>query len=78
MARQIVKDNLKRRNCKVTDYASREISKMAEQYLNEGHWAEPEAQALEKIMGCPKLRAEYEAYGRKLEAQMAKRLAKHV
>jgi hypothetical protein len=78
-AQQIVKDDLKRRNCKPSHYAQREITLMAQQYLR-GHWRELEAQALAKIMSSPKLRAEYEKEGQRYEAQMAKRKteAKHV
>ena len=36
-ARQIVLADLKRRNCQPSRYAMAEISKLAEQWLNEGH-----------------------------------------
>jgi hypothetical protein len=78
-ARQIIRDQLKRRNCKPSHYAQREISQMAQQYLvEEGNRKRLEAEALAKIMASPKLRADYEAEGRKYEAKMARRLAKHV
>jgi len=35
-ARQIIRADLKRRNCKPSHYAQAEISRMALQYLNEG------------------------------------------
>ena len=47
-ARQIIRDDLKRRNCRPSHYAQAEISKVALQYLNEGRWAEFKAQALAK------------------------------
>ena len=72
-ARQIVKNDLKRRNCKPSHYAMAEISKMALNYLNEGRWAEFKAQALEKIMSSPRLKAEWDREGLRYEAAMAKR-----
>jgi hypothetical protein len=72
-ARQIVRDDLRRRNCKPSHYAQAEIYLMARQYLQAGHWAELEAQALAKIMGDAKLRLEYEKAGLRYEAQMARR-----
>jgi hypothetical protein len=49
-ARQEVKYDLKRQNCKLSHYASAEISKLAEQHLFAGNWARLEAQAPAKIM----------------------------
>jgi hypothetical protein len=72
-ARQIVKDDLKRRNMKPSRYAMREISIMAEQYLAAGNWERLEAEAFGRIMACPKLRAQYEAEGLKYEKAMARR-----
>jgi hypothetical protein len=73
--RQIVRDDLKRRNMKPSHYAQREISQMAQQYLQQaGNWSRLRDQALERIMASPKLRAEYEAEGLKYEAAMAKAL----
>jgi hypothetical protein len=74
-ARALVKADLKRRNCKPSHYAQREISLMAQQYLQAGHWAEMRELALAKIMSSPRLRAEYEAEGLKYEAVMARRKA---
>jgi hypothetical protein len=73
LARQAVKDDLKRRNCRPSYYASAEISKLAEQYLQAGHWAELEAEALQRIMASPSARAEYEKAGFKFEKAMARR-----
>jgi hypothetical protein len=75
-ARRIVKARLKAQGLRPTHYASAEISKLAEGYFNEGHWRELEAQAYEKIMGSPRLRAEYEAEGEKYERQLARRKTK--
>jgi hypothetical protein len=72
-ARQIIRDDLKRRNCRPSHYAQAEISKMALQYLNEGRWAEFKAQALAKIMSSPTLKAEWDREGLRYEAAMAKR-----
>jgi hypothetical protein len=72
-ARQIVKANLKKRNAKPSHYAQAEISRMALQYCNAGHWQELREQALAQIMGDARLRAEYDREGLKYEAQMAKR-----
>jgi len=49
-ARQIIRDDLKRRNCKPSHYAQREICEMALRYGRD-HWRELEARALAKIMG---------------------------
>jgi hypothetical protein len=75
-ARQIVKARLQAQGQRPTHYSRREISKLAEAYLAEGHWAELEAQAYERIMGSPQLRAEYEKEGEKYERQMARRKTK--
>jgi hypothetical protein len=72
-ARQIVRDDLKRRNCKPSHYAQAEISRMALNYLNEGRWAEFKALALAKIMSSPKLKAEWDREGLRYETAMAKR-----
>jgi hypothetical protein len=72
-ARAVVKARLRRENCKPSHYAQAEISRMALQYLQAGHWQELREQALAKIMDDAKLRAEYERAGAKYEAQMAKR-----
>ena len=72
-ARQIVKDNLKRRNCKPSHYAQREITQMALNYLNAGRWPELKALALAKIMSSPKLKAEWDREGLRYEAAMSKR-----
>jgi hypothetical protein len=71
-ARQIVKDQLKRRNVKPSRYAQREISLMAQHYLQAGNWPRLRDQALAKILGSPKLRREWDREGLKYEAQMAK------
>jgi hypothetical protein len=47
-ARQIIKNDLKRRNCKPSHYAQAEISKMALQYLQAGHWPVLRQQAFDK------------------------------
>jgi hypothetical protein len=72
-ARQIIRDRLHAKNMKPSRIAAAEISRMAQQYLNEGHWPELEAQALGRIMASPSLRLQYEAAGRKYAAAMARR-----
>jgi hypothetical protein len=71
-ARPAVKADLKRRNAKPSHYASREIGRMALGYARE-HWPTLRAQALTKIMGDARLRAEWMAAGLSFEAAMAKR-----
>jgi hypothetical protein len=72
-ARQIVRDQLKRRNMKPSHFCMAEISKMALNYLNDGHWQELRQQALAKIMSSPRLKAEWDREGRRYEAAMSKR-----
>jgi hypothetical protein len=60
-ARQIIRDQLRRKGHKPCHYAMREISLTALQYARE-HWAELEAQAFERIMSSPGLRAEWEKH----------------
>jgi hypothetical protein len=72
-ARSIVRDQLKRKNMKPSHFCQAEISKMALNYLNDGHWQELRQHAFERIMGEPRLKAEWIALGAKFEAQMAKR-----
>jgi hypothetical protein len=73
MARQIGKDDLKRRNCRPSHYAQAEISRMAQQYLEAGNWQRLMAEALANIMASPRARLEYEAAGLKYEKAMARR-----
>jgi hypothetical protein len=70
-ARQIVKDRPKAQGKQPSHYASAEISRMAQGYL-EGHWRELEAKALERIMASPRLRADYEKAVNKANRQIAK------
>jgi hypothetical protein len=72
-ARQIVRDDLKRRNCKPSHYAQAEISKMALQYLQAGHWPSLREQALKKIMATPALKAEWDREGQRYQALMSRR-----
>jgi hypothetical protein len=72
LARQIVKEDLKRRNCMPSHYAQAEISRMAQQYLETGNWQRLMAEALEKIMASPHARLEYLAAGEKYELAMAR------
>jgi hypothetical protein len=58
-ARQAVKAQLKAANEKPSHYAQAEISRMAEQWLQAGHWQECHALALDKIMASPRLLAEW-------------------
>jgi hypothetical protein len=46
---------------------------MALQYLQAGHWPALRQQALDKIMGDARLKAEWDREGRKYEAAMSKR-----
>jgi hypothetical protein len=71
-ARQIIRDRLHAKNMNPSRIAAAEISRMAQAWLNEGHWPELEAQALAKIMSRPELRARYEAEGLRYERQMAR------
>jgi hypothetical protein len=75
MARAEIKAQLKRRNCQPCHYAQREISLMAEQWLQAGHWRELREQALAQIMSSPRLKAEWDREGLKYEAAMARRKA---
>jgi hypothetical protein len=76
-ARQIVKHRLKAEGKRPTHYAQREISVMAQAYL-EGHYAELEEKAYARIMASPRLRAEYEKEAAKHERQLAKRREREI
>lgn len=71
-ARRIVKARLKAQGLRPSYYAAAEISRMAQQYLNEGHWAELELEALLKIVASPRAWAEYLAAGARFEKAMAR------
>jgi hypothetical protein len=56
-ARQVVKARLRRENEKPSPWPQAAISRLALQYLNEGHWREFIELARQKSMTTPVLRA---------------------
>jgi hypothetical protein len=73
-AREQVKLRLKQEGFIVSQYKSSQITEFAKQLLDANR-PRMLAEAKARIMGSPRLRADWEAYGRKYEAALAKRQA---